>query len=86
MQVINPRQNPSSSRGSFFHLCLWDPKLEVGVSKGSHKLRVASDVFGVAAAFVGLQSMGRTTATTSKSLVQHDTEGMEAGIQTQDKA
>lgn len=56
------------------------------MSKGSHKLRVASDVFGVAAAFVGLQSMGRTTATTSKSLVQHDTEGMEAGIQTQDKA
>lgn len=77
---------PALAGAVSFTSATWDPKLEVAVSKGNHRLTVASDVFGVAGAFVGLQSMGWTTATTSKSLVQHDTEGMEAGIQTQDKA
>lgn len=69
-----------------FTSATWEPKLEVAVSRGNHRFTAASDVFGVTAAFVGLQSVGQTTATTSKCLVHHNTEGMEAGIQTQDKA
>lgn len=32
----------------------WDPKLEVAVSSGNHRLTVVSAAFGVTAAFAGL--------------------------------